>query len=129
MSTAPFQLSHPPSLNLKKIAGGWFIVVMEYMAGYVFTTLKDPASISAQLRQLVTDIVTSFHANNLVHGDIRDSNFLVRVDGKLDRKLIVFDWGGKGGKEGEVRYAVLINNRTVFRRTECDWRPAYYNRP
>jgi hypothetical protein len=33
-------------------------------------------------------------------------------DGKLEMKLIDFDWGGK---EGEVWYPVLINNRTVHR--------------
>ena len=89
------------------------MVVMEYMDGYaVLSTLKDRVSISTQLRQMVTGLVTSFHARNLVHGDIRDSNLLVRVDGKLEMKLIDFDWGGK---EGEVRYPVLINNHTVVR--------------
>jgi hypothetical protein len=33
----------PALLGFEKLPGGWFIVVMEYMAGYeVFTTLKDP---------------------------------------------------------------------------------------
>ena len=59
---------------------------------------------------MVTDLVTSFYGR-FVHGDIRDSNLLVRMeDGKLEIKLIDFDWGGK---EGELRYPVLINNRTV----------------
>jgi len=35
---------------------------------------------------------------------------LIRSDGKLEMKLIDFDWGGK---EGEVCYPVFINNWTV----------------
>jgi len=103
----------PALLGFEKLAGGWFMVVMEHMDDYeTLATLKDRASIPTQLRQMVTDLVTSFHAQKFVHGDIRDSNLLVRSDGKLGMKLIDFDWGGK---EGEVCYPVLINNRTVRR--------------
>jgi hypothetical protein len=106
----------PLLLGFEKLPGDWLMVVMEFMTdGYrVFSTLKDlPPSIFTQIRQMVTDLVTSFHAKNLVHGDIRDTNLLVRVkDGTVEMKLIDFDWGGK---EGEVRYPVLINNHTVVR--------------
>jgi serine/threonine protein kinase len=68
------------------------------------STLEDCTSISTLLRQMIKVIVTSFHAQNFVHGDIQDSNLLVHMD---EMKLIDFDWGGK---EGEVRYPVLINN-------------------
>jgi serine/threonine protein kinase len=104
----------PPLFGLEKLAGDWFMVVMEYMKDYeALSELKDVASISRQLRPMVKDLVTSFHDLNFVHGDIRDSNLLIRTeDGKLEMKLIDFDWGGK---EGEVWYPVLINNRTVYR--------------
>jgi serine/threonine protein kinase len=90
------------------------MVVMGYMDSYeTLSTLEDLAPISTQLRKMVTDLVTSFHDQKFVHGDIRDSNLLVRMeDGKLQMKLIDFDWGGR---EGEVRYPVLINDRTVHR--------------
>ena len=90
------------------------MVVMEYMDDYKpFSTFEDPASISTQLQQMVTELVASFHAQNLVHGDIRDSNLLVRVkDRKLGMKLIDFDWGGR---EGAARYPVLINKSSVTR--------------
>lgn len=48
----------------------------------------------------------------LFYGGIRDSSLLVHLDGKLEMKLIDFDLGGK---EGEVHYPALINNRTVHR--------------
>ena len=103
----------PALLGFEKLVGGWFMVVMEHMDGYeTLATLKDRASIPTQLRQMVTDLVTSFHDEKFVHGDIRDSNLLVRMDGELEIKLIDFDWGGK---DGEVRYPVLINHHTVRR--------------
>ena len=105
----------PALLGFEKLAGDWFMVVMEHMDGYeTLATLKDHASIPTQLRQMVMDLVTSFHAQKFVRGDIRNSNLLLRLDGKLEMKLklIDFDWGGK---EGEACYPVLINNHTVDR--------------
>ena len=104
----------PLLLGFEELPGNWLMVVMEYMDDYKpFSTFEDPASISTQLQQMVTELVASFHAQNLVHGAIRDSNLLVRVkDGKLGMKLIDFDWGGR---EGEVRYPALINKFTVVR--------------
>lgn len=98
----------PPLLGFEKLAGDWFMVVMEYMKDFeTLSTLRDHAS----FRRTVMELVRSFHDLGFVHGDMRDSNLLVRVDEK-DLKLIDFDWGGK---EGEVRYPVLINNYTVHR--------------
>ena len=106
----------PALLGFEKLAGDWFMVVMEYLEDYeVFSEFKDRASISTQLRQMVTDLVASFHQLGFVHGDIRDSNLLVRIQDNLEMKLIDFDWGGK---EGEVYYPVLINNHTVYRPPE-----------
>jgi len=104
----------PALVGFEMLTGDWFMVVMEYENDYVaFSTVKNRASISRQLRETVTNLVTSFHAEHFVHGDIRDSNLLVRMgDGELGMKLVDFDWGGK---EGEVRYPILINNHTVYR--------------
>jgi hypothetical protein len=50
----------PPLLGFEMLAGDW--LMMEYMDGYeTLSTFKDIASISTQLRQMVTDLVTSFH--------------------------------------------------------------------
>lgn len=68
-------------------------------------TSENRASTSAQLQEIVTSLVASFHAQNFIHGDIRDSNFLVHMGGEPEIKL--------GGKEGEVHYLVLINIHTV----------------
>ena len=104
----------PLLLGFEQLPGNWLMVAMEYMEDYKpFSTFEDRASISAQLQQTVTKLVTSFHAQNLVHGDIRDTNLLVRVkNGELGMKLIDFDWGGR---EGEVHYPALVNKFTVVR--------------
>lgn len=104
----------PLLLGFEQLPGNWLMVVMEYMDDYKpFSTFEDRASISTQVQQTVTELVTSFHAQNLVHGDIRDTNLLVRIkNGELGMKLIDFDWAGR---EGEVRYPTLINKSTVVR--------------
>jgi serine/threonine protein kinase len=62
--------------------------------------------VSGQLRELLTNLVTSFHAQNFVHRDIRDSSLLVRMDGKLETKLIDFDWGGR------AKYSIRFSSTT-----------------
>ena len=59
---------------------------------------------------MVTDLVTSFRARSFVRGDIRISNLLVRMDLKAVERLRLAT-----GREGDVPYPVLINNRTVRR--------------
>lgn len=104
----------PLLLGLESLAGGWSMVVMEFMNDYkMLSDLKDRASISTRLRPMVTTLVDSFHAKNLVHGDIRDSNLLVLVrQDQLEMKLVDFDWGGL---ENEAHYPIIINNLTISR--------------
>lgn len=54
----------------------------------------DQAAYPQQLRQLVSD----FHEEGLVHGDLRHPNIIIEGDRVL---LLDFDWGGR---EGEVSY-------------------------
>jgi hypothetical protein len=107
----------PPLLGCETLAGGWTMVVMEYLDNHPpFSTFKDPSSISAQLRQMLDTLVTSFHGKNFVHGDLRASNLLVRKDDTgVSMKLVDFDWGGK---EGTVRYPLGINRVGINRPNE-----------
>ena len=66
------------------------------------------------LQERFTKIVQTLHAEDYVHGDIRDSNFLVKVDG-TDAMLLDFDWAGK---EGIAHYPININRLTVERPPE-----------
>jgi hypothetical protein len=49
-----------------------------------------------------------------VHGDIRDTNVMVRKDGEMGFMLVDFDWAGE---IGVVRYPMNVN------RAENLWRP------
>ena len=54
-----------------------------------------------ECKRVITDLVTSFHNNGLVHGDLRSPNIL--LSGKAVM-LIDFDWGGK---DGEAHYPTV----------------------
>jgi hypothetical protein len=98
----------PPLIGFQALDGGWFMIVMEFASNYrQFAVFENKGSISTQLRPVVLDLVNSFHKQGLVHGDLRDTNFLVREESKaLKIKLVDFDWGGK---EGETKYPSAIN--------------------
>jgi serine/threonine protein kinase len=105
----------PPLLRFEKIAGGWSMVVMEFMDNYVpFSNYDKPATISSELRSMLTRLVEGFHNKKFVHGDIRSTNILVPKEGtgELKIKLIDFDWGGL---EGRVKYPSAINHVTIPR--------------
>lgn len=103
----------PPLLGREELDGGWLMIIMRHMIDYhPFSTL-DKRSLSSRLRPILSDLVHSFHQQNLVHGDLRDTNVLVREDGEqLEVKLVDFDWGGVAG---EVRYPSAINCIDIWR--------------
>ena len=77
------------------------------MVDYLPFSSLDKSSLSSRLQPIVLDLVHSFYGQNLVHGDLRDTNILVQEEGeRLSIQLIDFDWGGV---EGEVRYPSAIN--------------------
>ena len=49
----------------------------------------------------IREVVTQLHNQNIVHGDLRDTNIVVANDGSF--MLIDFDWSGI---EGQVLSAV-----------------------
>jgi len=65
---------------------------------------------SAKLRPKVEEIIQHLHGNRLVHGDVRDTNLLVRTDGEVGCMLVDFDWAGK---EGEARYPINVNHTGI----------------
>ena len=109
----------PPLLGCEPLDGGWFMIIMEHMPKYLpFSALSvlDQCRLASRLKPIVFDLVRSFHAQNLVHGDLRDTNVLIREDGEqLKVKLVDFDWGGV---EGEVRYPSAMNRIEVWRPRE-----------
>jgi tRNA A-37 threonylcarbamoyl transferase component Bud32 len=71
---------------------------MEYLEG---TTLYRKLANHQKWKEGLEQMVRKFHAEGLVHGDLRDANlFILDVD-KTKAMILDFDWGGK---EGEVRF-------------------------
>lgn len=97
---------HAPSiLGYQRLPGGWFAVAMEYV--------KPDTSIAesthrVRWKQELENLMKSFHAENLVHGDLRDANIICRGDSVM---LVDFDWGGK---VGEASYPTLALNSELL---------------
>ena len=62
------------------------------------------------------EVVTVFHRENLVHGDLRDTNIIVEDDERV--LLIDFDWGGRDGETVYPRWD--LNSELKDGRTHND---------
>jgi hypothetical protein len=117
----------PRLLGTQTIEGAPTAVAMEYLQPYspgsegwatLFALTQNPvASIALKsLARAVHEIVGKLEEANLVHGDLRTNNLMVRVnaDGtvlygeKVHVKVIDFDWSGESSK---VTYPVWRNDK------------------
>jgi hypothetical protein len=117
-------LEHAPRLRaVSSLPGGWIMVVMDFSPyGPLNDLLRLPsspefASESELVVVKIREIVQRLHENNLVHGDIRNTNILVDREtltskGRCVVHLLDFDWAGT---EGEVRYPERVNTTSVRR--------------
>jgi len=84
-----------------------FMVVMEYIEGQTFATVKadmDQDAI-ARVRSGVERALGLLHKGGYVFGDLRSSNIMVEKTGEV--KLIDFDWAGV---QGQVKYPYLMSS-------------------
>lgn len=87
-----------PELHaVEDLAGGWKMVVMEYLSGYGMLG-KIAHEERLKFKEKLQQALGVIHGLNLVHGDVRGPNILVFKD---DIKLIDFD---HCGTEGVTRY-------------------------
>jgi serine/threonine protein kinase len=116
---------YAPSLRgFEALPGEWYMVVMDLVDIDVYKpySIRNMTSSSAnfpsvaQLRPKVEEIIKHLHRNGLVHGDVRDSNLLVRTDDEVGCMLVDFDWAGK---EGEVHYPINVNRIGITRPDEA----------
>ncbi|KAG7089061.1 hypothetical protein E1B28_010771 [Marasmius oreades] len=102
-----------------RIAGGWLMVVMEYLdkAQNAYTylcnsrTLSLPQSVYLDIQKALEKL----HEKKIVFGDLRVQNILVQEDGgcmnQIRTYLVDFDWCGV---EGEARYPILMSQLQVY---------------
>ncbi|KAF0471084.1 proteinkinasesubdomain-containingproteinpkl/ ccin9 [Gigaspora margarita] len=108
----------PKLIAIEKLAGSWFIVVMEYLSSEYFACMYDILLEDSQrasfLTQKATEVANELHKMNYVHGDFRTSNLMISKDGE-QVKIVDFDWAGE---EGSAKYPHFIN-----RSDSLDWHP------
>ncbi|KAH9167048.1 hypothetical protein EDB89DRAFT_2127435 [Lactarius sanguifluus] len=103
---------HAPSiLGYERLPGGWFAVAMEYVKPDTSIT---ESTHGVRWKQELVNLMGSFHAKNLVHGDLQDDNIICRGDSVI---LVDFDWGGK---VGEASYPTLALNPELLDGRESD---------
>ncbi|KAH8917023.1 hypothetical protein BT69DRAFT_1355087 [Atractiella rhizophila] len=104
----------PKLRGFEELSGGWKMVVMDRLRPEEYMELYQPeVTPTSALMDTIESKLTELHQQHYVHGDIRESNILVSLDGK-QFMLVDFDWAGK---TGEVRYPMNVNRGPGL------WRP------
>ena len=86
----------PELLAVEDLVGGWKMVVMEYLSGWVMLQEK-PKEERPKYEEKLKVAMDIIHGRNFVHGDVRCPNILVSEDG--DVKFIDFDHCGVDGED------------------------------
>ncbi|KAG6374838.1 hypothetical protein JVT61DRAFT_4223 [Boletus reticuloceps] len=88
------------------LPGGWYMVVMDRLVGYdLLADLPDTDHLPRSVFEAIGTQLKTLHARQLVHGDIRDTNILVKNDDRTKFMIFDFDWGGV---ENVIRYPPYV---------------------
>ena len=101
----------PALKGFKRVAGRWYMVVMDAITDE-FSLVDRP---SASLYEPIKEKVVALHQQGYVHGDLRDTNVMVRKDGAPELMLFDFDWAGE---IGQVRYPINVNRGPNLKRPD-----------
>jgi serine/threonine protein kinase len=96
----------PTLRGFEVLPGGWFMVVMDRIDDVFTPSYASESSLTIELHNLVLKHLTLLHQARYVHGDLRDTNLMVRKDGQPGFMLVDFDWAGE---IGEVCYPMNVN--------------------
>lgn len=88
----------PVIFGFERLPGGFFGIAMEFVQSAFPISHSPYINKHHEWAEQLQKLVESFHAEGLVHGDLRAPNIICDADRVM---LIDFDWGGK---EGEVSY-------------------------
>lgn len=111
------ELGFAPRLKaFSRVHAGWYMVVMDYVAEEYEELYDALPRLSIEERRDITQElarnVRSFHKAGFVHGDIRNTNVMVKKSGGKGVYLVDFDWAGK---HPNAKYPMHINRETVIR--------------
>ncbi|KAG8756164.1 hypothetical protein FRC11_005495 [Ceratobasidium sp. 423] len=105
------------SCSAEPVGGGLLMIVMELsgtsLDNYLRSHPKPEPSKLAQVRGDIERALHILHAKNLVFGDLRPPNVLIKQNdsGTLGGQLVDFDWCGV---EGEEQYPVGMNQTIAW---------------
>ncbi|KAG1792983.1 uncharacterized protein HD556DRAFT_1527757 [Suillus plorans] len=93
----------PALLGFEQLPGGWYMIVMEMITDD-YCRLQDITVPYPHHDALATEL-QSLHRGGYVHGDVRDTNIMVKKDCSPGFMLVDFDWSGA---IGEARYPMNV---------------------
>ncbi|KAF8548570.1 hypothetical protein OG21DRAFT_1448999 [Imleria badia] len=103
----------PKLRGFEVLPGGWYMIVMDHLVGYdVLADLPHTHRLPRSAVEAIGTQLKTLHARQMVHGDIRDTNVLVKKDNRTKLMLVDFDWAGV---EGVVRYPPYVNYTDIQR--------------
>ena len=90
----------PALKGFERVAGGWHMIVMDAITDR-FSHVDKP---SVSLYEPIKEKVVTLHQRGYVHGDLRDTNLMVRDDDAPEMMLFDFDWAGEIGKVCKISH-------------------------
>ena len=90
----------PRILGFGSIPGGWSITAMDYISASMHPSESLNRALRDKWKDDLRTLVTSFHREELVHGDLRKPNMICSDENIM---LLDFDWGGRVGKASYPR--------------------------
>jgi hypothetical protein len=104
-------LGFAPALHgFQAIPGGWHMVVMDFVGDEY--QLLDGVPAKAPYLSEVKEKLVSLHQAGYVHGDVRRTNIMVKINGESGILLLDFDWAGV---LRQVRYPMHVNTKDIRR--------------
>ncbi|KAF9024255.1 hypothetical protein BDZ89DRAFT_989333 [Hymenopellis radicata] len=104
LHTLCHDLGHAPQLlGYQELSGGWFVVVMEFLEGWMhlyLLQLSDSQRFAAW--EQIRTLADTFHKAGFVHGDLRTANILAppgwdSTPTLPKLRVVDYDWGGVCG--------------------------------
>jgi hypothetical protein len=94
----------PKLIAYEELPGGWYMVVMDLL-DESWVPLADKTDHPEGLKERVHDAIAQLHQARMVHGDVRETNLMVKDSG-LEFMLVDYDWAGS---EGHAKYPRHVN--------------------
>ncbi|KAF8415149.1 hypothetical protein L210DRAFT_3657885 [Boletus edulis BED1] len=103
----------PKLRGFEELPGGWYMAVMDRLLGYdQLADLPETERLPKSVFDTFGKQLKTLHTRHLVHGDIRDTNIMVKNDDRTTLMLIDFEWAGE---EDVVRYPPYVNYTNISR--------------